>query len=382
MTWLIPVAYLVLLVVIVVRYARRGPRLADYPPQPAGPLVSVIIPARNEAGNIERCVRSVLTAAYAPFEVIVVDDRSTDGTAEIVERLAAAPEAAGRILLLRGADLPPVWFGKPWAVVQAYRAARGDLLLFTDADTAHTPELLPRTVAVLEREHVDLVSLLARQEMVSFWERLVQPHVFLALASRVGDLRRVCRTRVVWDAIAAGQYILTRRTAYEAVGTHEVVRSTVTEDVALAQAYARAGRDIFLVHAVEFMATRMYKSLAEIVEGWSKNLALGVPLMLPPIAVVRRLAPYVMWLPVLAWVVPPIVWALTGSPVAAATTVISLLIWAEVYRREGAPLWYVLLYPLGAMMVAYLMLLSAWRGGRRVEWRGRVYRGSGTQRRE
>jgi len=80
-------------------------------------------------------------------------------------------------------------------------------------------------------------------------------------------------------------------------------------------------------------------------------------------------------------VVPPAVWALTGSPAAAATTVISLLIWAEVYRREGAPLWYVLLYPLGAMMVAFIMLRSAWRGGRRVEWRGRVYRGSGTHRR-
>jgi len=379
--WVVPAGYLALLALIVIRYARRGPRLANYPPQPVGPLVSVIIPARNEAENIERCVRSVLAAGYAPLEVIVVDDRSSDGTGEIVERLVATAEAGGRLRLLRGSELPSGWFGKPWAVVQGYLAARGELLLFTDADTVHTPELLPRTVAALASERVDLLSLLARQEMVTFWERLVQPHVFLALASRVGDLRRVARTRVVWDAIAAGQYILTRRTAYEAVGTHDVVRNTVTEDVALAQAYARAGLDIFLVHAVEFMATRMYKSLAEIVEGWSKNLALGVPLMLPPIALVRRLAPYVMWLPVLAWVVPPTLWALTGAPAAAATTVISLLIWTEVYRRERAPLWYVVLYPLGAMMVAFIMLRSAWRGGRRVEWRGRVYRGSGTHQR-
>src|SRR5260370_35175087 len=92
--------------------------------------------------------------------------------------------------------------------------------------------------------------------------------------------------------------------------------------------------------------------------------------MRPPIALVRRLAPYVMWLPVLAWVVPPTLWALTGSAAAAATTVISLLIWTEVYRRERAPLWYVVLYPLGAMMVAFIMLRSAWRGGRRVAWRG------------
>src|SRR5260370_35615250 len=95
--------------------------------------------------------------------------------------------------------------------------------------------------------------------------------------------------------------------------------------------------------------------------------------MRPPIALVRRLAPYVMWLPVLAWVVPPTLWALTGSPAAAATTVISLLIWTEVYRRERAPLWYVVLYPLRAMMGAFIMLRSAWRGGRRVGWRGPVH---------
>jgi chlorobactene glucosyltransferase len=147
--WLVPAGYLALLMLIVVRYARRGPRLADYPPQPAGPLVSVIIPARNEAENIERCVRSVLAAAYAPLEVIVVDDRSTDGTGEIVERLVATAEAGARLRVLRGSELPPGWFGKPWAVVQGYRTASGELLLFTDADTVHTPELLPRTVAAL-----------------------------------------------------------------------------------------------------------------------------------------------------------------------------------------------------------------------------------------
>ncbi len=373
MIWLVPAAYLALLVMIAAAYARRRPLLADHPPQPTGPLVSVIIPARNEALNIESCVRSVLAAAYAPLEVIVVDDRSTDATPEIVRRLAGTPEAAGRLRLLSGSDLPPGWFGKQWALVQGYRTARGALLLFTDADTTHTPELLPRTVAVLERERVDLVTVLPRQEMGSFWERLVQPHVFLALASRVGDLRRINRTRVVWNAIANGQYVLTPRPSYEAVGTHEAVKHTVIEDLALAQTYVRAGKDIFLLHAAEYMTTRMYRDLAGIVEGWSKNLALGVPLMMPPIPLIRRVAPYVMWLPALFWVAPPLVWALTGSAAAATTTLLSLLIWVEVYRREQAPVWYALLYPLGAMMVAYIMIRSAWRGEKKVEWKGRVY---------
>ena len=323
--------------------------------------------------TIERSVRSILATEYRPIEVIVVDDRSSDTTAEIVERLARSSGAEGRLRLVRGAELPEGWFGKSWAIVQGYRAARGDPLLFTDADTWHHPELLPRTVTVLTAERVHLVSVVARQEMVTFWERLVQPHVLLALASRVGDLRRVNRTRITWDAIASGAYILTTRRAYDAVGTHEAVKGAIAEDVALAQAYVRHHLDIFLTHAAQFMSVRMYRSLAEIVEGWSKNLALGVPLMFPPLPLVRRVAPYLMWLPALCWVLPPPLWAVYGWSWAAATTLVSLAIWIAVYRAEGAPVRYALVYPLGAAMVAYIMIRSALRGSRKVEWRGRTY---------
>jgi chlorobactene glucosyltransferase len=269
--------------------------------------------------------------------------------------------------------LPAGWFGKPWALVQGCGVASGTILLFTDADTRHGPELIPRCVAALDREDVDLVSVLSRQEMVSFWERLVQPHVFLALASRVGGLERINRTRVEWDGIANGQFILTTRVAYETVGTHEAVKDRVAEDLALAQAYVRHGLNIFLVHGPEYMTTRMYRNLGEVVEGWSKNLALGVPLTLPPIPLLRWAAPYLMWLPALAWVAPPVWWALHGGGWALATIAISFAIWAVVYWAEKAPVRYALLYPLGAAMVAYIMLRSTWRGGRKIEWRGRQY---------
>ena len=375
MTWLIPTGYALFLGLLVYRYVSRRPRLGEYELQTRGPLVSVIIPARDEGGNIEACVRSVLATAYRPVEVIVVDDRSSDATAEIVEQLARAlpPEAAGRLRLVRGADLPGGWFGKPWAIVQGYRVARGDLLLFTDADTRHHPELLPRTMRALAQEGVHLVSVLPRQETVTFWERLVQPHVLVALASRVGDLRRVNRTRIEWDAIASGAYILTTRAAYEQVGTHEAVKQSVAEDVALAQRYVRQRLDIFLTHGPQYMSVRMYQSLAGIIEGWSKNLALGVPLMVPPIRLLRLAAPYLMWLPALVWIVPPVLWVWFRWAWAAVTTTISLVIWLAVYRAEGAPVGYALLYPLGAGMVAYIMIRSALRGSRKVEWRGRVY---------
>ena len=372
MSWLLAAPWMVVLLIIAYRYARRRPRLRDYEPLTTGggPLVSVIIPARNEARNIERCLRSVLATTYPSIEVIVVDDRSTDGTAEIVE-----PATGGRLRLVRGTELPEGWFGKQWALVQGYRVARGELLLFADADTRHEPELLPRAVRALQAERADLFSVLPRQEMRGFWERLIQPHVFLALETRVGNLERVNRTRVEWNAIANGQFILTPRSAYESVGTHEAVKDTVVDDVMLAQAYVRAGKDIVLAHAQEFMATRMYGSLREILAGWTKNLALGAPLMAPPIPFVRALLPYLMWMPALFWIAPPLLWLTTDWHFAAIATVASLLTWLVVYGVERAPIWYAVLYPVGAGVVALIMIRSAWRGRRLIEWRGRSYRG-------
>src|SRR5207248_2936540 len=114
--------------------------------------------------------------------------------------------------------------------------------------------------------------------------------------------------------------ILTTRAAYESVGTHQAVKESVVDDMALAQTYVRHHLDIFLTHGEQYMVTRMYTSLAGIAEGWTKNLATGVPLAFPPIPLVRRLAPHVMWLPALLWIVPPLAWARFGWWAAAATS--------------------------------------------------------------
>jgi chlorobactene glucosyltransferase len=369
MNWLLAAPWIVVLLLILARFATRRPRLRQYEPARTGPLLSIIIPARNEARNIERCVRSVLATQYSPIEVIVVDDRSSDETAELVE-----PASGGRLRLVRGVEPPTEggWFGKQWAIVQGYRVAKGELLLFADADTRHQPELIPRAVAGLQTEQVELFSVLPRQEMKTFWERLIQPHVLLALETGVGSLARVNRTRTEWSAIANGQFILTSRTAYESIGTHETVKDTVVDDVRLAQAYVRAGKDIFLVHGEEFMATRMYGSLREILAGWTKNLAAGVSHMMPPVPFVRTLAQYLMWLPALFWIAPPLAWLVAGWPAAKTATLASLVTWIAVYTIVQAPVWYALLYPFGAAFVAFMMIRSALRGGR-IEWRGRTY---------
>ena len=364
--WLVPFASLF-------RLASHRPNLSEVAPA-TGTLVSVIVPARNEAGAIETVIRSVLASTYEPLELLVVDDRSTDQTAAIVERLAAEDV---RLRLVRGEPLPEGWYGKPWACFQGYRAARGDLLLFTDADTRHEPELLARAVGALYAERADLLTVAPRQRCETFWERLVMPQIWLLLGLRYHP-SAVNRARRERDVIANGQFILMPRASYEAVGTHEAVRHEVAEDLALAQAFYRAGRKIHFVFAERLMETRMYQSLPHLVEGWSKNAYLGGRRSFPGEPVLRALVPVMLPAAFLFWLVPPLVLAVTGAtaglgPAALVATSLSALFWMAISYGMRLPPWYGLLYPAGASVALYIVARSIWRGARRVEWRGRVY---------
>jgi len=369
--WLAPFAGLF-------RLADNRPNLSDVPPL-EGPPVSVVIPARNEASTIETVARSVLASSYPRLELIVVDDRSTDGTAAIVERLAAQDP---RVRLVQGTPLPDGWYGKPWACAQGARAATHGLLLFTDADTRHEPELLGRAVGALVLERADLVTVSPRQRCVTFWERLIMPQIWLLLGLRYHP-RRVNRARRERDVIANGQFILTTREAYEAVGTHAAVRREIAEDLALAQAYLERGRRLHFAFAERLMETRMYQGLPQLVEGWSKNVYLGGRRSFPREPVRRALVPLVLLAALGFWLVPPAlllargagldIGSLTGAALLA--TGLSVVFWSLISYGMKIPSLYGLGYPLGAVMALYIVARSTWRGDRRVEWRGRVYRG-------
>ena len=326
-------------------------------------------------------MRSILASAYHPFDVVVVDDRSTDDTATIVERLAAGDS---RVRLVRGAPLPEGWYGKPWACAQGAEQATGSLLLFTDADTWHEPELLGRAVAALQRERADLVTVSPHQRCVTFWERVVMPQVWLLLGVRYHP-SRVNRARRERDVIANGQVILTTREAYTAAGTHSAVRHEVAEDLALAQAYFRHGRRLHFAFADRLMETRMYQSLPGLVEGWSKNIYLGGRRSFPGQPVLQALVPVMLALALGFWLAPPallLAAALGAAPgglvwPALAAVGLSLGFWMLISYGMRIPVGYGLLYPLGALMTLYIAARSTWRGGRRVEWRGRVYGSDG-----
>lgn len=344
---------------------------------PSAPLVSVIVPARNEARNIDRCVRSLLATRYPAIEVIVVDDHSTDGTGALAH---AAGQGDSRLQVIQNPPLPNDWFGKQWACTTGARIARGQLLLFTDADTQHGPELLPRAVNILERDEADLVSVVGRQEMHSFWERLLQPQIFWMLLARYGGTESVSRARRAEDVIANGQYLLMRRQAYEAVGQHEAVRDLVAEDLALAQRFHRAGRRVRLLRADAQLSTHMYASLAELIAGWGKNVYAGGIHAMPGGTMGRLLFPFVLplaplltLLPVL-FVVPALLGMLGSGWLlwAAVCVVTNLVFWAVIYRGFQQSPAYALLYPLGAAMLLYIILRAIGRG-KQVGWKGRQY---------
>jgi chlorobactene glucosyltransferase len=326
---LLPAAPWVLPFLTLPRLASRRPNLSDANPA-SGTLLSVIIPARNEADTIASVVRSILGSNYEPLELIVVDDRSTDGTASIVQELGADK----RLRLIRGDELPEGWYGKPWACLQGYRHATGELLLFTDSDTRHQPELLERAVGALRSNRADLVTVSPTQRCVTFWERIIMPQIWFLLALRYSPARvnRATRAR---DVIANGQFILTTRAAYEAAGTHEAVRHEVAEDLALAQTYLRRGLKLHFAFAERLMETRMYRGLASLIEGWSKNIYLGGRRSFPDEPLPRALVPVMLASAMLFWLLPSVTLLMSAllpgldnlAPAALAASILGAVFW-------------------------------------------------------
>jgi chlorobactene glucosyltransferase len=257
--------------------------------------------------------------------------------------------------------------------------AKGDLLLFTDADTIHGPRLLGRAVAGLAEERADLLTLLGRQLMVTFWEKLVQPQVFLTMVLRFPRFETLARNSRWRDAIANGQFLLFRREVYDSFGGHLAVKDEVVEDLALAQVVKRTGHVLRIRGASTDLSTRMYRSLAHLVEGWSKNIIQGGLQTTPPW--IRPLvAPFSLAAGVGLWLLPPAILLLSAVGLAgsqwllwsATACGISVVLWAHFMRRMGAPASHAPLYPLGALVGTYIFLRS-WIGGRNVVWKGRSY---------
>lgn len=341
------------------------------------PLISIIVPARNEARNIRRCVVGLLAQTYPQLELIVVDDRSTDETPLILAELARGDS---RLTVIPSVPLPRGWVGKPHALTQGAEAAQGEWLCFVDADTFATPDLLASTYAAAQIHQADLFTILTAQELGSFWEKVVMPIVFTALAvgfpsQQVNDPQRP-------EAVANGQFILIRRAVYQTVGGHRALYNSIAEDKALAEQIKRRGYRLVFGDGRAFARTRMYTSFAELWEGWTKNIYLGMRdrLGLLLFGAFASLAA-ALFLP--GWLALGVIWLGAGGGGPAAIVLLqSLITWAsvlfcraQVTRSFGLSGGYAVTLPLGALIFGAMMFTSAFKvlSGRGVTWKGRTY---------
>jgi chlorobactene glucosyltransferase len=335
------------------------------------PLVSLLVPARNEEANIGDCVRSLLAQTYPHLEVLVLDDRSEDGTRAILE---GERTRDGRLGVLTGEEPPTGWTGKNWACHRLSLAATGEVLLFADADTAFVdPDAVGGIVRALEASRADLLSGLPRQRLGTFGEALLVPLIYWALFSFTPlGLARVWRRAPIARAI--GQLMAFRRSAYDAIGGHSAVAASIVDDIDLARRVAAAGLVWRLLDATTLVECRMYRSGREAADGFTRNVFAAFGHAILPYAFVWGWLTYAVLGPV---VVATVHLTLPGRvPVESAmlvtTIALSLLHWTITYARLRLPLWPALTYPLtfvAFLAVAIRSLVVGVR--RRARWKGR-----------
>ncbi|MBO6524265.1 MAG: glycosyltransferase [Balneolaceae bacterium] len=249
-------------------------------PEEDAPFVSICIPARNEEAVIERCVTSALKQDYPTFEVLVLDDNSTDETSEILRQLSGI---ITNLKHLKGTPKPEDWLGKPWACHQLSKAAKGQIMVFIDADVWLDPDVLSKTVARLR--HKDAITVWPQQQLKSFWENMIIPMILFALYTLLpaiyverspGWMPSFISSRFDEKfAAACGQFLAFRRSTYDQIGGHEAVKNNVVEDMELARNLKSSGFLLQMVHGVDAVYCRMYSSHSEIWDGFKKNFLAG-----------------------------------------------------------------------------------------------------------
>jgi chlorobactene glucosyltransferase len=337
------------------------------------PSVSIVIPARNEERGLEVAVRSHLSQDYPDFEVVVVDDRSSDRTPEILAALAGQDE---RLRVVPGQEPPAGWLGKPHALRVGADASRGEWILFVDADVQYEPRCLREAVAYLESEGLDFLAFMPRFEMRGFWEHVLMPNV--ALTYLFGPAALANSPHFRWIAAGGGAGNLVRRAVYEAIGGHAAIRSSVIDDVRLALLAKGAGFRCRGVRAEDRVSVRMYRGFREVCDGFTKNVADVFQGWVGVLATLLLVASTVSALLPAAALLAAALGAPLGPTdvrIGAAAFALGVAARLVVAGVLGHPIWTALTGPLMTAVWTWIFVRSAYRRlvRREVHWRGRRY---------
>jgi chlorobactene glucosyltransferase len=335
-----------------------------------------VIPARNEERGIEEAVRSHLAQDYPDLEVIVVEDRSTDGTAAILARIAGEDR---RLTVVQGVEPPAGWLGKPHALAQGAARARGEFLLFADADVSYAPEAVTGAVALCAARGLDLLAFFPRFEMRGFWENVLMPYIPISYFFGPAFLINSDAQRRF--AAGGGAGMLVRAASYRAAGGHEALRGSVIDDIHLAIRVRRAGGRCRMALADDLVRVRMYRGFREIFDGFTKNIAYAFEGWLGAFLALSTAFTFVAsTVPALALVARAAGAAVPARDVAWAALAVGLTVLARgglaLFLRY--PMWAALTQPVTAVVWAAMMARSLARRflRREVLWRGRRYHAS------
>ena len=234
----------------------------------SGPLVSVLIPARNEEKNIDRCISYLLNQDYQNYEILIIDDNSDDGTFSLIKNIADKNE---KVTAIKGEPLPADWYGKPFAMEQLASHAKGEILLFTDADTIHSPTSLSWAVTNMQNTGADLISGYVGQILKTFGESVTVPLIFFL----TGFLIPMFLNKVVklgYFSLAVGQYIAVKKETYIKTGGYKTVKNKTSEDVFLARHFKKSGYQTEFLDITDQVFCRMYSGWWSAIQGIGKNI--------------------------------------------------------------------------------------------------------------
>lgn len=337
------------------------------------PLISVLIPARDEEENIGRCLDCLTRQDYPNFEVLVLDDRSADFTASIVQRIA---DTDSRVKLITGEPLAEGWAGKPFACHQLAKSARGSWLLFVDADTMHAPSMLRSVLALALKLKPSLLSGFPRQLGMSLPQKVVIPVIYFIIMSWM-PLWLLQRCKSPKPSLAIGQFMLFPTEEYWRIGGHEAVKSAILEDVWMGVTVCRRGGRHVAVDLSRVVSCDMYRSVGAMWEGLVRSLysivAVSRVALIPLFAIgyfFFLLPFYSLWSVLVTTTVPVDVRALVFFQVAAI-----LIMRGLVDNRFREPVISAFVHPFG---FSFLFLAALYAGGLRligasVRWKRRVY---------
>ncbi|MBZ5599202.1 MAG: glycosyltransferase [Acidobacteriia bacterium] len=340
------------------------------PVTPRGnPRVSIIVPARNEQEEIEQALSSLLALDYDNYEVIAVDDRSADRTGEIMDRIAASPQAHGCLKVIHIDSLPTGWLGKTHAMWTAGKEAAGDWLLFTDADVLFKPDALRRAMAYAESEPADHVVLFPRMIMKRPGEKMMI--AFFQTLFVFGHRPWKVAEPDTKDHMGVGAFNLVRRRVYEAIGTYHALRMEVLDDMKLGKVVKNAGYAQRNVFGEDLISIRWAKGALGVVRNLTKNFFAIMSFQWPRALLSCAALAFLNLMPFLG------VWLAHGwARLPYAVALLSMfLIYLGMSWKSAVPAYYFFLHPISTALFMYTMLrsmlLTLWHGG--VVWRGTKY---------